>query len=52
MQLERPDLSGVSPEVLAYIEALEAALDDADEEGSRSPRQEAPLEPSPGQHRC
>ena len=46
MQLERPDLSGVSPEVLAYIEALEAALDDADDEGGRSARQEAPLEPS------
>lgn len=46
MQLERPDLSGVSPEVLAYIEALEAALDDAEDEGGRSARQEAPLEPS------
>lgn len=46
MQLERPDLSGVSPEVLAYIEALEAALDDAEDEGGRSVRQEAPLEPS------
>lgn len=46
MQLERPDLAGISPEVLAYIEALEAALAENDEEGGRTPRQEAPLEPS------
>ncbi|MEZ4733478.1 MAG: DNA gyrase C-terminal beta-propeller domain-containing protein [Caldilineaceae bacterium] len=46
MQVERPDLSGVAPEVLAYIEALEAALQEADEEGGRSTRIEAPLEPS------
>lgn len=46
MQLERPDLSGLAPEVLAYIEALEAALNEADDEGGRSTRNEAPLEPS------
>ena len=46
MQLERPDLSGIIPEVVAYIEALEAALDNAEDEGGRSARQEAPLEPS------
>ena len=46
MQLERPDLSGLAPEVLAYIEALETALNEADEEGGRSSRNEAPLEPS------
>ncbi len=48
MNLERPDLSAVSPAVLAYIEALEAALDAADDEGERRPRNEAPLEPSEG----
>lgn len=46
MQLERPDLSGLAPEVLAYIAALEAALDEAEEEGGRGARNEAPLEPS------
>lgn len=46
MQLERPDLSGLTPEVLAYIAALEAALQEAEEEGSRGARNEAPLEPS------
>ncbi len=33
MNLERPDLTGVEPDVLAYIEALEAAL-----AGTRRPR--------------
>lgn len=46
MQLERPDLTGISPAVLAYIEALEAAVNEADEEEGRTPRSEAPLEPS------
>lgn len=46
MQLERPDLSGLAPEVLAYIEALEAALNEANEEGGRGARSDAPLEPS------
>lgn len=46
MQLERPNLSGLAPEVLAYIEALEAALNEAEDEGGRSTRNEAPLEPS------
>lgn len=46
MALERPDLVGVAPDVLAYIEALEAALNDADEDNGRSTRSEAPSEPS------
>lgn len=46
MQLERPDLAGVAPDVLAYIEALETALNEAEEEGERSTRAEALLEPS------
>lgn len=49
MSLERPDLSTATPEILAYIEALEAQLaefserDRAAEEDARS---EPPLEPS------
>lgn len=46
MQLERPDLTGIPPAVLAYIEALEDALNDADDEEGRRTRNEAPLEPS------
>lgn len=42
---ERPDLSGVSDEVVAYIEALEHALADS-QRGGRSTRAESPLEPS------
>ncbi len=45
MSLERPDLSAVSEEVVAYINALEAALDAAKERG-RSSRGEVALEPS------
>jgi DNA gyrase subunit A len=45
MTIERPDLSGVSDDVLAYIEALEEALAGA-QESSRSSRAESPLEPS------
>ncbi len=43
--MERPDLSGVTPEVLAYIAALEAQLEvrRTSEESSQS---EAPFEPS------
>lgn len=46
--LQRPDLSTVPPEVLAYIEALEAELDSRqlDGEDDRPARYEAPLEPS------
>lgn len=35
MTLERPDLSGVAPDVLAYIEALEAQLDAMEGDGAR-----------------
>ncbi len=45
MSLERPDLSGVAPEVRAYIEALEAALADA-QAAAESEERETPLEPS------
>lgn len=43
--MERPDLSGASPEVVAYIEALEAALAEGGT-GSRADAREVPLEPS------
>ncbi|MBX3013341.1 MAG: hypothetical protein KF832_17610 [Caldilineaceae bacterium] len=47
MQLERPDLTGIPPTILAYIEALEAALlEEREDEGGRTLRAEAPLEPS------
>lgn len=42
MVLERPDLSGVEPEVLAYIEALEAALEAAPP-GTRRSRTVTPV---------
>ena len=45
MSLERPDLTGINAEVMAYIEALEEALADL-QESSRSGRAESPLEPS------
>lgn len=38
MNLERPDLTGIDPDVLAYIEALEAAL-----VGGRRPRAVTPV---------
>ncbi|MBN1922311.1 MAG: hypothetical protein JW892_13770 [Anaerolineae bacterium] len=41
MNLERPDLTGVDPDVLAYIEALEAALEAAPA-STRRPRAVAP----------
>lgn len=45
--LERPDLTGVDPAVVAYIEALEAALEEADgNDTDRSARAESVLEPS------
>jgi len=47
MTVERPNLSGVDPEILAYIEALEAELEDlSDREESSSSRSEATFEPS------
>lgn len=44
--MERPDLSGASPEILAYIAALEARLTALREREEESSRSEAPLEPS------
>ena len=38
MNLERPDLTGIDPDVRAYIEALEAAL-----AGGRRPRAVTPV---------
>lgn len=47
MSVERPDLSGVDPELVAYIEALEAELDDLRSRNeSYSSRAESSLEPS------
>ncbi|MCB0088294.1 MAG: hypothetical protein KDE54_10300, partial [Caldilineaceae bacterium] len=44
---ERPDLSGLDADIVDYIEALEAALDEAETSGSgRAPRAETALEPS------
>lgn len=45
MSLERPDLTGIHAEVLAYIEALEEALAELQESGSAG-RADSPLEPS------
>ena len=45
MMSERPDLSGVAPDVVAYIEALEAALDDAQNDAQAAARTDR-LEPS------
>ena len=44
--LERPDLVGVEPAVMAYIEALEEALANALAGDRSAGRAEAPLEPS------
>ncbi len=47
MYIERPDLSTVTPEVLAYIEALEAQLADlSTRHGETEDRSDLPLEPS------
>lgn len=47
MTLERPDLTGVEPEIAAYIEALEAELEDLrSREETSSSRAESLLEPS------
>ncbi len=45
MLLDRPDLSDVAPEIRAYIEALEAALSDA-QTAAEDDRDQTPLEPS------
>ncbi|MFN3979930.1 MAG: DNA gyrase C-terminal beta-propeller domain-containing protein [Caldilinea sp.] len=44
--MERPDLSNVSPEVLAYIEKLEGRLAAVKDRSEESGRSDAPLEPS------
>lgn len=52
MSLSRPDLSGIAPELLAYIEALESALKAALEaaQSSSSPRSyRADAEPDPSE---
>ncbi|MCZ7667932.1 MAG: hypothetical protein M5U34_12430 [Chloroflexi bacterium] len=46
MNLERPDLTGVDPEVAAYIEALEMQLLQAQANQSDSESEEKPFEPS------
>ena len=43
---ERPDLSNLPDEVVAYIEALEQELAHLQSEEASSSRSEAPLEPS------
>jgi DNA gyrase subunit A len=43
---ERPDLSGIAADVLAYIEAIETELAQLRTEESASARNELPLEPS------
>lgn len=42
----RPDLSSLPPAVVAYIEALESAVDRLADEGGRSEERQEPLEPS------
>ncbi|MCB0069250.1 MAG: hypothetical protein KDD77_18935 [Caldilineaceae bacterium] len=44
--MQRPYMTGLSPEILAYIEALEAEIETLRSEGEDSRRAEAPLEPS------
>src|SRR5512134_1830272 len=46
MNIERPDLGQIDPQVRAYIEALEAKLERLQEEETTSERAAAPLEPS------
>jgi DNA gyrase subunit A len=43
---DRPDLTNLPPEIVAYIEALEEALQQARMSGEDEPGREAPLEPS------
>lgn len=44
--MQRPDMTGLSPEILAYIEALESEIETLRSEGEDSRHAEAPLEPS------
>ena len=44
--MQRPDMTGLAPEIIAYIEALEAEIETMRGEGEESRRAEAPLEPS------
>jgi len=46
--MERPDLSAATPEIIAYIEALEEELEELRQDNgeSRTARSEAPLEPN------
>ena len=47
MPLRRPDLTNISPEILAYIESLEAEIDNLTSSRSRSsPREILPPEPT------
>ncbi len=47
MRMERPDLSKVTADVLAYIEALEAEMEDLRQnDASHTARSEAPFEPN------
>jgi DNA gyrase subunit A len=46
MSIERPDLSSVDPEIVAYIEALEASLAEKHHISSRPKSEPASLEPS------
>lgn len=44
--MQRPDMSGLPADILAYIEALEAEIESLRAESDDSRRAEAPLEPS------
>lgn len=44
--MQRPDMSGLAAEILAYIETLEAEIESLRAEGDESRRVEAPLEPN------
>src|SRR5687768_5141568 len=46
LEVERPDLSNLPPNVVAYIDALEAALDAALEQPAAEDERDLPLEPS------
>ncbi len=44
--MQRPDLTGLAPDILAYIEMLEAEIESLRSEGDSEQRIDAPLEPS------
>ncbi|MEZ4870439.1 MAG: DNA gyrase C-terminal beta-propeller domain-containing protein [Caldilineaceae bacterium] len=46
MTLERPDLTAVAPNIVAYIEALEEALENLRAEAEQTTRSDVALEPS------